>query len=211
MSANMTPPTASDTTRIGIVGAGVAGGAGMGNILEKFLQRPPSGPTEIHIFDSRGRFAAGDAFATDWPSAKLNTNPHRMGPLHDPGDFARRRLHELPAEPGGAMERGSFGDDTRAQTDPAIRLLAELGVTVRFSAEEITAIHPQRAGSASGYVLESSHGRHHVDVVVMATGRVSSSGPQEFAGSLPASRTRGRPARSTPSREATECSSSVPV
>ena len=173
--------TVSDARRIAIVGGSVGGCEAVLNLLEKFRQRLPLGRTDICIFDPRGRFAAGDAFGTTWPSAKLNTDPTRMGPLEQPGGFALRWLDELPADPGGAMKRGSFGDDTRAQMDRAVRDLAELGVTVQFFAEEIIAIYPQRA-STSGYVLESSHGRHQVDVLVMATGRASSSGPPEFAG-----------------------------
>ncbi len=182
MSANKTPPTASDTVRIAIVGGSVTAAAAMESILDKFNQQRPSRPTEIHIFDPRGRFAAGDAFGTTSESAKLNTDPDKMGPLNNPRDFPRSRPDEVPAQPGTPMERRSFGEYTRARMDKVIRLLAELGVTVRFFAEEITVVHLQRADNTSGYVLESIHGRHHADVVVIATGRVSSSGPPEIAG-----------------------------
>lgn len=182
MSATMTSTAAREVTRIFIAGAGPTAITALEDLCKVLQKCPPRGDTEIKVCDERGRFAAGDAFGTTWPSAVLNTDPNRMGPLDDPGQFARRRVQESPVEPGGAMARSSFGEDARAQVDRTIRQLAQLGVSVRLVAEEVTAIEVQQVSKGSGYVVQTNRSRHDVDFVIMATGRLSAPGRKELMG-----------------------------
>lgn len=161
--------------RLAIVGGGAAG-----TLVAVHAMRAAATPLDVAIFDRRGEFGRGVAYATSDPSHLLNVPAVRMGAIAGrPDDFhAWLRDRGEPVAEHEFVPRRAFGDYLCALLDEAAA--SPRGSFGRCQAE-VVSIGPHGDRRAGGFELRTRDGAvHGADAVVLALGPPPAADPVEI-------------------------------
>jgi len=158
----------SERATVAVVGAGFSG-----LLTALHLLSDPKGP-QVRLFERRGVFGRGRAYATDNPDHLLNVRVANMSAFpRDPDHFARWLRAAGEAEAGPFVTRGVYGDYLQNLLRQAVdgaygvdRLLLE--------GDEVVALDPV----GGGWRIETAMGRAlTADAVVLALGSLPPAPP----------------------------------